>query len=86
MRKIYYNLTVTSLSVAVALIIGGIEIGGLVAEKAGITDGLLGAIAGLDLEHVGYGIVALFVVTWALAVGVWKVGRIDERWGAYLEP
>jgi nickel/cobalt transporter (NiCoT) family protein len=85
-RKIYYNLTVTSLSVAVALLIGGIEILGLVAEKAGITGGLLGAIAGLDLEHVGYGIVALFVVTWALAVGVWKVGRIDERWGAYLEP
>src|SRR5690348_14442614 len=59
-RKIYYNITVTALSVAVALIIGGIEIVQLVAEKAGITHGPVAAIAGLDLNHVGYGIVALF--------------------------
>ncbi len=84
-RKIYYNLTVTSLSVAVALIIGGIEIVGLLAQKAGITTGLLGAIGRIDLEHVGYGIVALFVLTWVLSVGIWKFGRIDERWGAHLE-
>ena len=45
-RKIYYNITVTALSVAVALIIGGIEIVGLLAEKAGITTGPLAAIAG----------------------------------------
>jgi nickel/cobalt transporter (NiCoT) family protein len=83
-RKIYYNITVTALSVAVALIIGGIEIIGLLAEKAGITTGPLAAIAGVDLEYVGYGIVLLFVVTWALAVTIWKVGRIDERWSAHL--
>jgi high-affinity nickel-transport protein len=83
-RKIYYNITVTALSVAVALIIGGIELVGLVADKAGITHGPLATVAHLDLNHVGYGIVALFVVTWALSVGIWKVGRIDERWGAHL--
>ncbi len=83
-RKIYYNITVTALSVAVALIIGGIEIIGLLSEKAGITTGPLAAIAGVDLEYVGYGIVLLFVVTWALAVTIWKVGRIDERWSAHL--
>ena len=83
-RKIYYNITVTALSVAVALIIGGIEIVGLLSEKAGITTGPLAAIAGVDLEYVGYGIVLLFVVTWALAVTIWKVGRIDERWSAHL--
>ena len=77
-RKIYYNITVTALSVAVALIIGGIEIVGLVAEKAGITAGPLGAIAGVDLEHVGYGIVVLFVVTWALA-GHGLEGRPHRR-------
>ena len=54
------------------------------AEKAGITTGPLAAIAGVDLEYVGYGIVLLFVVTWALAVTIWKVGRIDERWSAHL--
>ena len=83
-RKIYYNITVTALSVAVALIIGGIEIIGLLSEKAGITTGPLAAIAGVDLEYVGYGIVLLFLVTWALAVTIWKVGRIDERWSAHL--
>jgi len=83
-RKIYYNITVTALSVAVALIIGGIEIIGLLSEKAGITTGPLAAIAGVDLEYVGYGIVLLFFVTWALAVTIWKVGRIDERWSAHL--
>ena len=83
-RKIYYNITVTALSVAVALIIGGIEIIQLVADKAGITHGPLAAIAGVDLNHVGYGIVVLFVVTWAVSLTVWRVGRIDERWGAGL--
>ena len=83
-RKIYYNITVTALSVAVALIIGGIELTGLVADEAGITSGPVAAVAGLDLDHVGYGIVALFVVTWAVSVAVWRVGRIDERWSAGL--
>jgi high-affinity nickel-transport protein len=83
-RKIYYNITVTALSVAVALIIGGIEITGLLADKAGITTGPLAAIANVDLEYVGYGIVLLFVVTWAASVAIWKLGRIDERWSAHL--
>ncbi|HEU4810607.1 MAG TPA: HoxN/HupN/NixA family nickel/cobalt transporter [Nocardioides sp.] len=83
-RKIYYNMTVTALSVAVALIIGGIEIIGLLADKAGVTAGPLAAIANVDLAHVGYGIVLLFVVTWAASVTIWKVGRIDERWSAHL--
>ena len=71
-RKIYYNLTVTALSVAVALIVGGLEIVGLLT---GIE---------VDLEYVGYGIVLLFVLTWVLSVTVWKLGRIDERWSARL--
>ncbi len=83
-RKIYYNITITALSVAVALIIGGIELIGLLADKAGVTSGPLAAIANVDLEYVGYGIVLLFVVTWALSVTIWKVGRIDERWSAHL--
>ena len=83
-RKIYYNITVTALSVAVALIIGGVELVGLVADRAGITSGPLAAIAGVDLAQVGYGIVLLFVVTWALSITIWRVGRIDERWSAHL--
>ena len=83
-RKIYYNITITALSVAVALLIGGIELIGLLAEKTGITTGPLGAIADIDLAYIGYLVVALFVFTWAVSVTIWKVGRIDERWSAHL--
>jgi high-affinity nickel-transport protein len=67
-RKLYYNLTVTGLSVTVALGIGSLE--------------LLSAlgVASIDLGAVGYLVVALFAVTWLVAVAVWRFGRIEERW------
>jgi high-affinity nickel-transport protein len=83
-RKIYYNMTVTALSVTVALVIGGIELTGLLADRLGIHDGPLAAVGHLDLNLVGYGIVALFLLTWAGSVAVWRLGRIDERWNAHL--
>jgi len=79
-RKIYYNITITALSVAVALLIGGIEIISILTEKLGITSGLLATIGSVDLNTVGYWIVALFVVTWAVALAVWRFGRIEQRW------
>jgi nickel/cobalt transporter (NiCoT) family protein len=83
-RKVYYNITITGLSVAVALIIGGVELASILTQKLHITTGPLAAIGRLDLNHVGYGIVALFVVTWLVAVTVWRVGRIEDRWNADL--
>ena len=80
-RKAYYNLTVTILSVMVALVIGTIVLIGLLAERLGIESGPMAWIGSLDLEYVGFAIVGLFVLTWAVAVTVWKVGRIEERWG-----
>ncbi|WP_198035399.1 Nickel transporter NicT [Streptacidiphilus rugosus] len=79
-RKVYYNITITALSVAVAVIIGGIELTGLLAEKLRITGGPIGWIAGLDLNNVGFVIVGLFVVTWAVALLVWRFGRVEEKW------
>jgi nickel/cobalt transporter (NiCoT) family protein len=84
-RKVYYNITVTGLSVAVALIIGSIELISILTEKTGITSGPLAAIANLNLDLVGYTIVALFVITWVLAVIIWKYGRIEEKWSASLQ-
>lgn len=81
-RKVFYNLTVTVLSVTVALVIGVLVLAGLVAERLGVVSGPLGWLASLDLEYVGFGIVGLFVVTWLVALGVWRFGRIEERWGA----
>jgi len=83
-RKVFYNITITGLSVAVALIIGTIELASIATEQLDITGGPLAAIAAVDLEHVGYGIVALFVVTWAVAVAVWRFGGIEEKWAAGL--
>ncbi|RAJ40522.1 high-affinity nickel-transport protein [Kitasatospora sp. SolWspMP-SS2h] len=83
-RKIYYNLTVTGLSVVVALVIGVVELIGLLAEKLDITGGPIGWIGALDLNLVGYVIVGLFVVTWAGALAFWKFGRVEQKWGAGL--
>ena len=86
MRKVFYNITITSISVAVALIIGTIELIGVLADQANITSGPLTAIADINLDYAGYGIVALFVVAWLIAIAVWHFGRIDERWSANLAP
>jgi high-affinity nickel-transport protein len=81
-RKVYYNITITTISVAVALIIGTVELIGVLADQAHITTGPLAAIAGIPLDYAGYGIVGLFVLAWAVALIVWRVGRIEERWSA----
>ncbi len=79
-RKLYYNLTVTGLSVAVALLIGGIELIGVLVDKLDITGGPLAAIASIDVSDLGYLVVGLFATCWLLAIAVWKFGRIEERW------
>jgi nickel/cobalt transporter (NiCoT) family protein len=79
-RKVFYNLAVTLLSVTVALVIGLLVLIGLVVERLDLESGPLLWIASLDLGHVGFAIVGLFVLTWALALAVWRLGRIEERW------
>ncbi len=81
-RKVYYNLTITALSVAVAFLIGGIEFAGLLADKLHLHGWLSDALAGLDLNTAGYLVVGLFVVVWTIALAVWRFGRIEARWEA----
>ena len=85
-RKVYYNITITGLSVAVALIIGTIELLSILGDKLSITTGPVAWIGGLDLNSVGFVIVGLFVVTWVVALAVWRYGRIEERWSRHLAP
>jgi high-affinity nickel-transport protein len=85
-RKIFYNITITSISVAVALVIGTIELVGVLTDQAHITSGPLAAIADVDLDYAGYAIVGLFVLAWLVAAVVWRVGRIEERWSTDLLP
>ena len=84
-RKVYYNITITGLSVAVALIIGTIELLGLMAEQFGWSGGFWDWIGGLDLNIIGFVIVGMFVATWAVALLIWRFGRIEEKWSAALE-
>ncbi|NKQ58991.1 HoxN/HupN/NixA family nickel/cobalt transporter [Amycolatopsis sp. K13G38] len=79
-RKVFYNLTVTALSVAVALAIGGIELTGLLAQRLDITSGPLAWAASLDLADVGYLLVGLFAATWLIAFAVWRSGRLERHW------
>ncbi|MDA0162611.1 HoxN/HupN/NixA family nickel/cobalt transporter [Solirubrobacter ginsenosidimutans] len=81
-RKIFFNLTITGLSVAVALLIGGLELLSVLADKLKLTGGIWGFAANLDLNVVGYAIVGLFLITWILALAVWRFARIEERWNA----
>ncbi len=83
-RKVFYNITITSISIAVALIIGTIELIGVLAEQAKITTGPVAAIADIPLDYAGYGIVALFFISWLVALAVWRFGRIEERWSSNL--
>ena len=84
-RKIYYNITITGLSVAVALLIGSIELLTVIADRLGLTGGLWSFVSGLDLNLVGYAIVGVFVLTWALALAVWHLGHIEDRWAVRLQ-
>jgi high-affinity nickel-transport protein len=79
-RKVFYNIAITALSVVVALVIGVIELVSILADQLGIRGGPLAWIAGLDLGHVGFVVVGLFVLAWVGALAVWKFGRVEERW------
>ena len=84
-RKVYYNITITSLSVLVAFVIGGIELLGLMTRKLNLTGGIWTWISALgDFRYTGYFVVGVFVLTWLVSVGVWRYGRIEEKWSAAL--
>lgn len=79
-RKIFYNITITLISILVAVVIGTIELVGVLADQTHTTTGIIGAIGGIDLDYAGYAIVGMFVVSWLIALAVWKFGRIEDRW------
>jgi nickel/cobalt transporter (NiCoT) family protein len=83
-RKVFYNLTVTGLSILVAFVIGTIELGGLLASELGLSGPFWSWFEEIDLNMLGFLIVGLFVATWVIALTVWRIGRIEERWSANL--
>jgi high-affinity nickel-transport protein len=79
-RKVFYNITITGLSVAVALGIGTIELGGLIAQKVGAHGSFWTWLENVNINTLGFIIAGMFVLTWVLAMAVWRLGRIEERW------
>ncbi|MFY9488365.1 MAG: HoxN/HupN/NixA family nickel/cobalt transporter [Solirubrobacterales bacterium] len=81
-RRLYYNLTVTSLTAFAALIIGSLSLAGVAIEQFGLTGGAWSLIAAVELEHAGYALVLMFAAVWALAIAIWRFGKIEQRWQA----
>jgi high-affinity nickel-transport protein len=79
-RKVYYNLVITGLSIAVAFLIGTIEVCGLLADELHIQGGFWTFMSDFDLNTAGFAIAGLFVVVWVIAIGYWKLGRVEARW------
>jgi nickel/cobalt transporter (NiCoT) family protein len=79
-RKIYYNLSITGLSVAVALLIGTIELVSVLHDDLNLVDPLTSWVSAIDLNNAGFAIVGLFALTWLCAVTYWKVAGVEKRW------
>ncbi len=79
-RKVYYNITITGLSVGVAFVIGTIELLSVLQSQLALSGGIWSFSARFNLNHAGFLIVGVFVVTWAVALAVWRFGRIESRW------
>jgi nickel/cobalt transporter (NiCoT) family protein len=79
-RKVFYNLTITGLSVFVAFFIGTIEILSLLSQELNLSGGFWSFLGNFDLNKAGFVIVGVFVVTWAAALSIWHFGHIEQKW------
>ncbi len=83
-RRIYYNLAITGLSVAVCFFIGTIEVLGLLPTELHWKGGFWDFMKNFNINAAGFIIVGMFIVTWAGAVVIWRYGHIEERWSSRL--
>ena len=79
-RKVYYNLTITGLSVFVAVFIGAVELLGLLAQDTSLNGSFWAFLETFNINTAGLFIVGVFVVTWIVALCVWHFGRIEQKW------
>ncbi len=81
-RKIFYNLTITGLSVFVAFFIGTIEIMGLIGQEANLNDPFFHFFASFNINTAGFVIVGAFFATWVAAALYWRLGNVEKKWDA----
>jgi high-affinity nickel-transport protein len=85
-RKVYYNIIITGLSVAVAFVIGTIELVGLLSTEFHLRGAIWKTMANFNINRAGFIIVAMFVVTWLAALAIWRFGHIEARWDRSEDP
>ncbi len=81
-RKVFYNIAITGLSIAIAFVIATIEIVGLLSSELNVHGWFVDYLAGFDINRAGFVIAGLFVVVWGVALAVWRLGRVEARWDA----
>ncbi|MDS0979975.1 HoxN/HupN/NixA family nickel/cobalt transporter [Staphylococcus hominis] len=79
-RKIYYNITITAISVIAALIIGLIELLQIMEDKLHLKGTFWNMIQSIQFDYLGYILVALFLITWLISTLIWKFGKVEQRW------
>jgi len=85
-RKVYYNLAITGLSVSICFFIGTIEVLGLLpTEINGLHGGFWNYMEAFDINKAGFVIVGMFIVCWASALAFWKFGHVEEKWRGRLK-
>jgi high-affinity nickel-transport protein len=84
-RKVYYNLVITGLSIGIAFLVGTIEVLGLLSSELNAHGGFWDFVAGFDINRAGFVIALMFVVVWVVAIGYWKLGRVETRWTGHAE-
>jgi nickel/cobalt transporter (NiCoT) family protein len=81
-RKIYYNISITGLSVAVAFLIGSIELISVLHDNLGVVNPITSWVSSINLNYVGFIIVGVFVATWTIALLYWRLADVEDRWSA----
>src|SRR6201981_445967 len=79
-RKVYYNLVITGLSIGAAFIIGTIEILGVLTDELHLSGAFWNMVATFNINTAGFAIVALFLAVWVAALAYWQFGQVEARW------
>ena len=81
-RKVYYNISITGLSIAVAFLVGSIELVSVLHDNIGVENPVTNWVTTINLNNVGFAIVGLFVLTWVVALSYWRFAKVEDRWTA----
>ena len=77
-RKLYYNLNITLVSVLIAFLVGGVEVLSLVVDRLGLRGGVWDVVRELDFGLIGFAIIAIFVISWTASTAIYRLKGYDD--------